>query len=104
MFNLAGMLSYNLMLSVFPLLILSISLLGIIFQHSTAACSASHFEGQLITNLASFLPSQITSAHRERGGATSLPRFARRSATIRGRWPLSASSPASDLARAPLSN
>jgi YihY family inner membrane protein len=72
MFNLAGMLSYNLMLSVFPLLILSISLLGIIFQHSTAACSANHFEGQIITNLASFLPGQITGAHRERGGATSI--------------------------------
>ncbi len=72
MFNLAGMLSYNLMLSVFPLLILSISLLGLIFQHSTAACSAGHFEGQIISNLASFLPGQITGAHRERGGATSI--------------------------------
>jgi YihY family inner membrane protein len=72
MFNLAGMLSYNLLLSVFPLLILSISLLGIIFQHSTAACSADQFEGQIITDLASFLPSQITGAHRERGGATSI--------------------------------
>ncbi|HLV97770.1 MAG TPA: YihY/virulence factor BrkB family protein [Ktedonobacterales bacterium] len=72
MFNLAGMLSYNLLLSIFPLLILSISLLGIIFQHSTKACSSSQFEGQIITNLASFLPSQITGAHRERGGATSI--------------------------------
>lgn len=72
MFNLAGMLSYNLLLSIFPLLILSMSLLGIIFQHSTKACSANQFEGQIITNLASFLPSQITGAHRERGGATSI--------------------------------
>ncbi|HEY7349363.1 MAG TPA: YihY/virulence factor BrkB family protein [Ktedonobacterales bacterium] len=72
MFNLAGMLSYNLMLSVFPLLILSISLLGIIFQHSTAACSSTQFEGQIISNLASFLPGQITGAHREQGGATSI--------------------------------
>ena len=40
MFNLASMLSYNLLLSVFPLLILSISLLGIIFQHSTKTCSS----------------------------------------------------------------
>jgi YihY family inner membrane protein len=72
MFNLAGMLSYNLMLSVFPLLILSISLLGVIFQHSTEACSPNEFEGQIITGLASFLPGQITGAHRERGGATSI--------------------------------
>jgi membrane protein len=72
MFNLAGMLSYNLLLSIFPLLILSISLLGIIFQHSARACSSGQFEGQIITNLASFLPSQITGAHRERGGATSI--------------------------------
>jgi YihY family inner membrane protein len=72
MFNLAGMLSYNLLLSIFPLLLLSISLLGIIFQHSAQACSPNQFEGQLITNLASFLPSEITGAHRARGGATSL--------------------------------
>jgi membrane protein len=72
MFNLAGMLSYNLMLSVFPLLILSISLLGIIFQHSADACSTTQFEGQIIINLASFLPGQITGAHRERSGVTSI--------------------------------
>ncbi len=60
MFNLAGMLAYNLLLAALPLLILSISLLGIIFQHSTAACSPTSIEGQLITSLASVLPSQIT--------------------------------------------
>lgn len=72
MFNLAGMLSYNLLLSVFPLLILSISLLGVIFQHSAEACSPNEFEGQIITALASFLPGQITGAHRERSGTTSI--------------------------------
>src|SRR5581483_10289508 len=48
------------------------SLLGLIFQHSTEACSANQFEGQIITNLASFLPGQMTGAHREHPGATSI--------------------------------
>ncbi len=72
MFNLAGMLSYNLLLSVFPLLILSMSLLGLIFQHSASACSARNFEGQLVSNLASFLPGAITGAAHTRAGGTSL--------------------------------
>jgi len=72
MFNLAGMLAYNLLLAVLPLLILSISLLGIIFAHSANACSPNHAEGQWISDLASFLPAQITGAGRGRGAATSL--------------------------------
>jgi membrane protein len=72
MFNLAGMLSYNLLLAVLPLLVLSISLLGVIFQHSASACSANQIEGQLISNLASFLPGQITGARPRFSGATSL--------------------------------
>ncbi len=72
MFNLAGMLAYNLLLAVLPLLILSISLLGLIFAHSANACSPNHPEGEWISDLASFLPAQITGAGRGRGGATSL--------------------------------
>lgn len=69
MFNLSGMLAYNLLLAAVPLLILSISLVGIILQHSSRACSTTSLEGQIITNLASVLPSQITGLGREHKGA-----------------------------------
>ena len=70
MFNLAGMLAYNLLLAAFPLLILSISVLGIIFQYSASACSPNRIEGQLIDSLASVLPAQISGIRgRPHGGA-----------------------------------
>jgi membrane protein len=67
MFNLAGMLAYNLLLAAFPLLIVSISLLGIIFQQYPNACSPNHLEGQIISSLASVLPTQISGLRPEHG-------------------------------------
>jgi membrane protein len=72
MFNLSGMLAYNLLLASVPLLILSISVLGIILQHSARACSATSLEGQIITNLASVLPNQITGLGREHKGVPAI--------------------------------
>ena len=67
MFNLAGMLAYNLLTAAFPLLAVSISLLGVILQNSPHACSPNHLEGQIINGLASILPSQISGLKAERG-------------------------------------
>jgi YihY family inner membrane protein len=64
MFNLASMLAYNLLLAVFPLVLFSISLLGLIFQHSPAACTPHRTEGQLLSALTYALPSQVTGGTR----------------------------------------
>jgi membrane protein len=60
MFNLASMLAYNLLLSVFPLLLLLVSLLGLIFQHVPSTCTPHRAEGQLFSALLYALPSQFS--------------------------------------------
>ncbi len=64
MFNLASMLAYNLLLAVFPLLLLLVSLLGLLFQHSPSACTPHRTEGQLFSALLYALPSQFSGASR----------------------------------------
>lgn len=64
MFNLASMLAYNLLLAVFPLLLLLVSLLGLVFQHSPTACTPRRAEGQLFSALLFALPSQFSGANR----------------------------------------
>jgi membrane protein len=60
MFNLASMLAYNLLLSVFPLLLLLVSLLGLIFKQSPSTCTPRHTAGQVFSALLYALPSELS--------------------------------------------
>ncbi|HEY7125008.1 MAG TPA: YihY/virulence factor BrkB family protein [Ktedonobacterales bacterium] len=64
MFNLASMLAYNLLLAVFPLLLLLVSLLGLLFKQSPATCTTHRAEGQFFSALLYALPSQFSGAGR----------------------------------------